>query len=204
MSQFRNLVFEGGGVKGIAYAGAIGVLEENGILPDIRRVAGTSAGAITAALLALGASSQNIQEIVGGTDFREFMDDSWGVLRDINRLITHYGWYKGDRFEEWMRQHISDLTGGRADMTFSQLARLATDEEASSYRQLWMVASNLSMQSPQVFSARTTGDVPIWRAVRMSMSIPLFFAAADYKENVMVDGGVTWNYPVDIFFQRSK
>ena len=47
MSQFRNLVFEGGGVKGIAYAGAIGVLEERDILAGIQRVAGTSAGAIT-------------------------------------------------------------------------------------------------------------------------------------------------------------
>ena len=55
MSQFRNLVFEGGGVKGIAYAGAIGVLERKGILKDIRRAGGASAGAITAALLAAGA-----------------------------------------------------------------------------------------------------------------------------------------------------
>ena len=47
MSQFRNLVFEGGGVKGIAYAGAVAVLEDKGILPGIRRVAGTSAGAIS-------------------------------------------------------------------------------------------------------------------------------------------------------------
>jgi NTE family protein len=57
MSQFRNLVFEGGGVKGIAYAGAIEVLEKESILSDIKRVAGTSAGAITAALLASGAKS---------------------------------------------------------------------------------------------------------------------------------------------------
>ena len=44
MSQFKNLAFEGGGVRGIAYAGALQVLEQNNILPDIRRVAGTSAG----------------------------------------------------------------------------------------------------------------------------------------------------------------
>ncbi len=199
MSQFRNLVFEGGGVKGIAYAGAIAVLEEKGILPDIRRVAGTSAGAITAALLALGASSQSVQEIVGGTDFREFMDNSWGVLRDIFRLVKKYGWYKGDKFAEWMKQQIFALTGGQADMTFGQLAGLAADDDETPYRELWMVASNLSMQSPQVFSAETTPDVPIWRAVRMSMSIPLFFASVDYEARVMVDGGVTWNYPVDLF-----
>jgi len=52
MSQFHNLVFEGGGIKGIAYAGALEVLEKENILSDIKRVAGTSAGAITATLLA--------------------------------------------------------------------------------------------------------------------------------------------------------
>ena len=203
MSQFRNLVFEGGGVKGIAYAGAVAVLEEKEILPDIRRVAGTSAGAITATLLALGATNQRIGEIVGGTDFRELMDHSWGVLRDINRLVKKYGWYKGDKFEEWMKRHVSDLTEGRADMTFGQLAELARGGESGAYRrgckELWMVISDLSMRLPRVFSAETTPDVPIWRAVRMSMSIPLFFASVNYEGRVMVDGGVTWNYPVDLF-----
>ena len=43
---FRNLVFEGGGVKGIAYVGTMRVLESKGILQNISRVGGTSAGAI--------------------------------------------------------------------------------------------------------------------------------------------------------------
>ena len=34
--HFRNLVFEGGGVKGIAYVGAMQVLKEEGILPEIK------------------------------------------------------------------------------------------------------------------------------------------------------------------------
>ena len=42
--QFRNLVFEGGGVKGIAYVGAMDVLQKNGVLKNIQRVGGTSAG----------------------------------------------------------------------------------------------------------------------------------------------------------------
>ena len=36
--NYRNLVFEGGGVKGIAYGGALGVLQEKGILDKIQRV----------------------------------------------------------------------------------------------------------------------------------------------------------------------
>ena len=39
---FRNLVFEGGGVKGIAYGGALKVLDSMAILKGIERVAGTS------------------------------------------------------------------------------------------------------------------------------------------------------------------
>ena len=42
--HFKNLVFEGGGVKGIAYVGAMEVLDKEGILNNIERVAGTSAG----------------------------------------------------------------------------------------------------------------------------------------------------------------
>ncbi|VFS56685.1 Patatin-like phospholipase [Leminorella grimontii] len=51
---FENLVFEGGGVKGIAYVGALEVLEEEGILDNVKNVAGSSVGAIAAVLVGLG------------------------------------------------------------------------------------------------------------------------------------------------------
>jgi NTE family protein len=35
--HFRNLVFEGGGVKGIAYLGALAALEEQGVMAGVRR-----------------------------------------------------------------------------------------------------------------------------------------------------------------------
>src|SRR5437763_14840961 len=105
MSQFRSLVFEGGGVKGIAYAGALEELDNRGITGEVTRVAGTSAGAITAALVALGASAKYVGEAIGGTNFRSFLDSAFGVLRDTNRLLTEYGWVKGDEFATWMGKH---------------------------------------------------------------------------------------------------
>ena len=57
-----DLVCEGGGVKGIGLAGAYSVLEEHGYRPN--NVAGTSAGAITAALIAAGYSSAELKKIV--------------------------------------------------------------------------------------------------------------------------------------------
>lgn len=63
------LVFQGGGGKGVAYAGALKALEELGILPirpgennHLKGIAGTSAGAISALMLAMGYTSDEIDE----------------------------------------------------------------------------------------------------------------------------------------------
>ena len=48
---FKNLVFRGGGMKGTAYTGALEILEQKGLLKQVERVAGSSAGAITATLI---------------------------------------------------------------------------------------------------------------------------------------------------------
>ncbi len=197
MSQFRNLVFEGGGVKGIAYAGALEVLDGEGILKDIRRVAGTSAGAITAALVALGVGAKDVGDIVAGTSFRSFMDDSWGFIRDTKRLLADYGWYKGDAFAAWMKKLVYRFADD-ANLTFAGLRQLA-EKHPDRYRDLHIVGTNLSMQAEKVFSAERTPDIPVWLATRISMSIPLFFAAVACSDGMFVDGGVTWNYPIDLF-----
>lgn len=196
VNQFRNLVFEGGGVKGIAYAGAIQVLESQGILPNITRVAGTSAGAITATLLALGAGSQDIAQIVGGTDFRQFMDSSLLPTSNIWRLVQDYGWYKGDAFAAWM-QGIIKQRSGDAGTTFAQLRVLKA--RGGAFRDLYMVGTDLSRQQALTFSGDDTPDMPIWYAARTSMSIPFFFRSVMAGGDVRVDGGVSWNYPIDMF-----
>jgi NTE family protein len=196
ITQFRNLVFEGGGVKGIAYAGAVQVLEQDQILPNITRVAGTSAGAITATLLALGAGSKDIADIVGGTDFRQFMDSSLLPTSNIWRLVKDYGWYKGDAFAAWMQGIIKQRTGD-AGTTFAQLRALQA--KGGSFRDLYMVGTDLSKQQALTFSGDDTPDVPIWYATRTSMSIPFFFQAVMAQGDVRVDGGVSWNYPIDMF-----
>ena len=203
ISQFRNLVFEGGGVKGIAYAGAIQVLESQGILPNITRVAGTSAGAITATLLALGAGSQDIAKIVGGTDFRQFMDSSLLPTSNIWRLVQDYGWYKGDAFATWMQGIIKQRTGD-AGTTFAGLRALKAHDVKGrgAFRDLYMVGTDLSRQQALIFSGDDTPDMPLWYAARTSMSIPFFFQSVMAQGEVRVDGGVSWNYPIDMFDDR--
>jgi NTE family protein len=189
---FRNLIFEGGGVKGIAYSGALAVLEERGILRRIQRVGGASAGAINAALLALGYSLTEIRDILAKLDFRNFMDDDWGVLRDAKRLVRDFGWYKGDFFRRWMADLIEAKTDN-PDATFADLAKRRGKPK------LHLVATNLATRLSQVYSKEQSPSLPVADAVRRSMSIPLFFAAVRESADLFVDGGVLDNYPIRLF-----
>ncbi|MCB0647293.1 MAG: patatin-like phospholipase family protein [Saprospiraceae bacterium] len=189
----RNLVFEGGGVKGIAYAGALEVLEGNGYLNLLQNVAGTSAGAITAAMMALNYKASKIKEIILNFDFKQFEDGF-----DPLRVLTSYGLYKGDAFLQWMKDRISDI-GGDPNMTFADL-----NGPGTTYRHLSVVATDLYTQNIQVFSKETTPNTIVAEAVRASMSIPIFFKSWQFSnqspnDHIYVDGGVILNYPIELF-----
>jgi len=109
--HFRNLVFEGGGVKGIAYTGALDVLTERKIISGIQRIGGTSAGAINAILLGLGFTPKETKDIWWSLDLNDSMDDSWGIIRDTERLIDKFGWYKGNYFRDWIGKLIKRKQG---------------------------------------------------------------------------------------------
>jgi NTE family protein len=188
---YKNLVFEGGGVKGIAYGGALEVLEQSQITPQITRVAGTSAGAITATMVSLGYTAAEFNDIMMGLDFSKLEDGS--DLGGPIRLIEHYGWFKGDYFLNLMQSYIEQKAGnGRA--TFRQLA-----EGNQGFKELHVFGTDLSQQAVQQFSYETTPDVAVADAVRISMSIPFFFEARSYAGDVYCDGGVLNNYPISTF-----
>jgi len=196
---FKNLVFEGGGVKGIAYVGAMGVLEEKGILKNIKRVGGTSAGAINAVLFGLGYSNAETKKILWGLNFKKFLDDSWGVVRDTKRLIEEFGWYKGDFFRGWIGKLIEKKTK-KPDATFRDIHEMGEDK---GFRDIYMIGTNLSTRFAEIFSWEHTPRMPLADAVRISMSIPLFFTAKrSIRGDVYVDGGVLDNYPIKMFDRR--
>ena len=194
MMEVKNLVFKGGGVLGIAYAGAIEVLEQHNILQGVLRVAGTSAGAITATLVSLNYSSAQIKDIVNQTNFKSFEDGE--VVIDALHVMGKYGLYKGDVFLSWMKGLIAKA-GLNENATFN-------DFKNKGCKELHVFASDLNTQGLREFSAETTPNVIVAEAVRASMSIPLFFEAWEFPNNkpdnhVYVDGGMIYNYPLTIF-----
>jgi NTE family protein len=192
-SQFRNLIFEGGGVKGIAYVGAMQVLHQRGVLSGVKRVGGASAGAINALIFGLGYGIDEQHQVMRSAEFRKFMDSSFGVIRDIRRLALHFGWYKGDFFSGWIGDLVRQKLGTEK-ATFGDL-------KAAGRPDVYMIGTNLSTGFSEVFSYERHAAMPVAEAVRISMSIPLFFAAVRHgpRQDVYVDGGVMLNYPVKLF-----
>jgi NTE family protein len=202
-----DLVCEGGGVKGIGLAGAYSVLEEHGYRPN--NVAGTSAGAITAALIAAGYSADELKKIVLEMDFRRFEDKDWedripgaGVPLSI---LLHTGIYKGEEFYDWLK-------GLLADKNVYTFADLRADWEKPKYEsRLQVIASDISARRLLVLprDADVIGErwdsLEVAHAVRMSMSIPIFFEPVRAQnpktnhEHVIVDGGMLSNFPVWLF-----
>ena len=195
--HFNNLVFEGGGVKGIAYVGALEVLEREGILQNVKRVAGTSAGAMIAVLVGLRYTADEMKEILWDLNFKKFMDSSFGIVRDTKRLLEEFGWYKGDYFRNLISDLIKRKTGN-GEMTFNDLAN------TKKFRKIYLVGANLSTGASETFChGDEYGGMRIADAARISMSIPMFFASVKgipkINDNTYVDGGLLDNYSIKTF-----
>ncbi len=206
--QSVDLVFEGGGVKGIGLAGALSVLEERGFVAE--NVAGTSAGAITAALLAAGYRGDDLREIVLELDFRQFEDKGWEdkvplIERSLS-LLLDLGLYEGDRFLEWIRERLA----AKGIHTFGDLIRDGETDPRWRHT-LQVIASDVTKHELLVLP-RDAGrlgidpdDLEVALAVRMSMSIPIFFEPVLFENpkseetHVIVDGGMLSNFPVWLY-----
>ena len=72
--EYKNLVLEGGGIRGLAYAGVFSVLEEKGILQTIEKVAGTSAGSIAGMMVSIGYNATEIDSVMMELPLQKFND----------------------------------------------------------------------------------------------------------------------------------
>ena len=210
--SFADLVFEGGGVKGIGLAGAYCALRERGVEP--KRVAGTSAGAITAALVAAGYEAAELDEILLKVPFSRFKDRAWEdklpLVGNPLSVLLQLGIFEGRFFEAWM----TGLLQAKGIRTFGQLADPEATELKDRYR-LKVIVSDVTHRRLLVLpdDAEHLGVEPdelgVAYAVRMSMSIPVFFEPVMHHnprndtDHLIVDGGMLSNFPVWLFDARS-
>lgn len=209
-AQYKNLVMRGGGVRGIAYTGAIEALEEKNIMQGIGNVAGTSVGAIVAAMVSVGYSGAEMKALMFDLEVQSFNDGRWFFIGGQKRLRKNFGWYKGEAIEKWIGKVIAQKTGN-ADITFAQLHALALKDHL--YKDLYIAATNLTLQKATIFNWRTYPQMAIKTAVKASTAIPLYYTAVmldslgrivrkprkGVNYEVFVDGGILENYPIALF-----
>lgn len=201
----KNLVFEGAGIRGIAYCGAILELEERGMMTGIEKVGGTSAGAMMALCLSLGYSSTEISDLLYSTNFKKFNDGRFLLPGGVNRVSKYFGWYRGQKLTRWLEAIIAKKTGD-PNITFEELY-------TKGFKDLYVTATVLNEQRMVVLSRKTYPQMRVKDAVRISGSIPLYFEAVLVDKqghvsrsprnpkglDVMVDGGFIANFPIRIF-----
>lgn len=207
--KYKNLVLEGGGVRGLAYAGAIEVLEEKNIINNIEKVAGSSAGAIAGLMISLGYNSSEIDSILQNLKVQQF-NDGKDIVGKIIRIKKEYGLFKGNKFEKWIAGLIKAKTGD-PDITFYELHKKHLEDH--SFKDFYCTGTNISRQQLEVFSWESWPQMQLKTAVHISSCIPFYFRpvaidsngnelnarATELPFDLYVDGGMLCNFPINIF-----
>lgn len=206
MSDVRaDLVCEGGGVRGIGLVGAVGALDQAGY--RFPRVAGSSAGAIVASLVAAlqiaGEPISRLADIMRAIDYRKFLDRNLigrvPLIGGALSLLTSDGVYRGAYLEELLAGLLGDLgvrtfgdlrTGEQPEQFAWSLVVTASD---LSRRRLVRIPWDLSTYGidPDEFS--------VARAVHASSAIPYVFEPVRVAGETWVDGGLLSDFPVQLF-----
>lgn len=163
-----GLALSAGGARGLAHVGVIQVLEEHGI--DIDVVAGTSMGALVAALWAAGKTGVEMEEIA------RRLERPGALLKMIDPVFPpRTGFMKGGFIEKLMKKELGLIQ-------FSDLLR-----------QLRLVATDIETLERVVIDH---GEV--WAAVMASTSVPAVIVPFHYLNRKLVDGGISDPMPVDV------
>jgi len=210
----KNIVFSGGGILGISYIGAVKVLEDKKMLAAIDNIAGASAGSVFGLLLALGYSSDEMKTLIEQTNFSDFMDSPYlNVSGMLNGDISSFtslaslpmsmmsffnteGLCRGNFFKTWIRNVILSK-GFNPDITFKEFY-------SKTKKNLVIINTDITKGNSIVRNVINSPDMPIFLAVRASASVPFFFDPIHYENQVLVDGGVSNNYPVDVFEDKQN
>ncbi|MEJ2429994.1 MAG: patatin-like phospholipase family protein [Deltaproteobacteria bacterium] len=203
MQNKADAVFEGGGVKGIGLVGAVSEIEKAGY--EFENLAGTSAGAIVASLLAVGYSAAELKQELEKLDYNDFKDegllDKFGFVGKGLSIGFEYGIYEGEFFEDWLERLLS----AKGKRIFGDI-RTEYEEERYRYK-FQAIAADITDRKLLVLPGDlklfgiNPDEFSISRAVRMSMSIPFFFEPVGLRDtsgrkHFIVDGGLLSNYPV--------
>ena len=182
-----HVVLSGSGSRFPAFVGALqhidACVHPGSVGPRaLRSLVGSSGGAAVCLLLALGYSLGFLEAL--STRLR------YGDLEtlDVAGLMTRFGLDTGERLERLLRALVREKLGDPA-ATFADLRDAGGPD-------LRVTGTNVTRRRAELFSAATTPDMPLWLAVRISLSVPVAFAAPVWRGDHYTDGALLCSFPV--------
>lgn len=182
------LIMKGGGIKGLAYVGA---LEELSKQYKFDWFAGTSAGAVSAILLGAGFNVDELKKILIQKDFSDFKDANF--IKKVFNLFTKQGLYEAETFNSWLTKEISRKLDSSTNVKLKDLPNRVTVYASRREKKALVFDSNNN-------ETKSTSAV---FAARCSMSIPIFFTPQKTEGLNVFDGGAQNNYPVKILMEHN-
>jgi len=184
-----SLILKGGGVKGLAFAGALQVLEE---YFSFNTFAGTSAGAIASVLLGAGFKPSELLSELYNKNFNDFKDASF--LESIINLLVRKGFYPGNSIEKW----ITTLLKSKFDEQLSEV-------KLSDLPNHTIVYASRIKDGTLVFNSKgERRESHASFAARCSMSIPYIFTPKMVDGVRVYDGGLRNNFPLRKFIEDNS
>lgn len=190
----ENIVFSGGGVKGLTYVGVIQYMEEIGLLREIKRILGVSVGSVFGLFIVLGMKYQQIKNLMLQISPHDLIDFDFESIK-VDMIIDFFknsSIDSGDKVFNFIRACLK-VKLGNPDATFRDLYEYNPNME------LYVLGTELAASKRIYFSYLNTPDFSIALAIRISCALPLYMKPIIHEGKIYVDGGVSCNYPIDFF-----
>jgi len=190
--DYENLIFEGGGVLSFSYFGAIVELERIGMLQKFKRFAGTSVGAVFAALLAAGFTALEILRLQKKMS-KEILSCKYDLLSAFN-IFKNNGVNSLDSLKKQIQKTLNRKL--KPGITLDELFKKTGKE-------LVLVSCCVNRKKTVYFHHASFGNVELIDAIIASLAAPLFFQPIPLTvfetNDYFVDGGIVDNYPIWVF-----
>jgi predicted acylesterase/phospholipase RssA len=182
MEVYKRLILNGGGIQAISYIGSLKIVEENQELIDIEEFVGVSAGSICCLGLVLGYTSEEMKDIIENLELINERDIS------ILSLFEKFGINNGESIKKSIETLLKNK-GYNSSITLSELYK-------STGKNFIIVVTNLSKYRAEYLNHETEPELKVIDAIRMSISIPLYFQSVEYKGDYYVDGALSDNFAI--------
>ena len=189
------LVLSGGGHVGFIELGQLCYLEQQKIWDKtkIKSIYGTSAGSILACLISLNLDWDTINDYMIKRPWDKIYELK---MENILNIVDTKGIYGEEIFIQFLKP-LLDAVDYSIDITLEEFYKKTNIE-------LNFMTFNITTYESIAVNYVNYPDIPLYKALHMSCSIPLLFKPVEWKDNIYIDGGVETNYPIQYALLKHK